>query len=414
MDFSKEKKPTFAVRQDQPQYKDDNDDDFNEVSYDMILIGDSPDIKPKHEYPDFHHHSRKSGDEHHPAKIKNEEHIPKVAKDDPFENVCHRCKFREERHSRPKNELRHKFGSHCHTCHRKKGNRRNKRKKDSSDPVEGGKSDKKTHGKLDGSPKRCEHCNSKGSSASSSSGSDSSSSSSSEDSSSSDSDSDSSSSSRSSDDERKKTERRKTKHKKECTCHKKSRHGKKLRDKSRDKTRDKKHDKKHDKKRDRSPNSEPKPEHERLIFDDKPKKDHSLDMKRAPTPEGNHKQEIQHHQPHINDYHRLEPRDEIEILDFEEPKPIATKAKIEKKSSPKLAKKPVKEGAMNNPRGRPYRPGDLEDAFRTFATRANGKEATNADIVKWCTDAEILGKNLTTQHIDISFSKIKPKGSKWV
>lgn len=135
-------------------------------------------------------------------------------------------------------------------------------------------------------------------------------------------------------------------------------------------------------------------------------------MKRAPTPERNHKPEIQHHQPHINDYDRLQPRDELENLDdLEEPKPIARKVKIEKKS-PKLAKKPVKDEAMNNPRGRPYRPGDLEDAFRTFATRANGKEATNADIVKWCTDAEILGKNLTTQHIDISFSKIKPKGSK--
>lgn len=54
----------------------------------------------------------------------------------------------------------------------------------------------------------------------------------------------------------------------------------------------------------------------------------------------------------------------------------------------------------------------MEDAFKKFASKANGSEATTADINKWAKDAGILGKNLTSNHIDIAFSKVKVKGAK--
>ena len=54
----------------------------------------------------------------------------------------------------------------------------------------------------------------------------------------------------------------------------------------------------------------------------------------------------------------------------------------------------------------------MEAAFKKFASKANGTEATSADINKWSKDAGILAKNLTSNHIDISFSKVKVKGAK--
>ena len=36
------------------------------------------------------------------------------------------------------------------------------------------------------------------------------------------------------------------------------------------------------------------------------------------------------------------------------------------------------------------------------------------DITKWAKDAGVLGKNLTSNHIDIAFSKVKVKGAKYV
>lgn len=56
--------------------------------------------------------------------------------------------------------------------------------------------------------------------------------------------------------------------------------------------------------------------------------------------------------------------------------------------------------------------GSLSDAFKRFATKADGKEATTADINKWCKDAGVTGKNCSSNHIDISFSKVKAKTSK--
>jgi len=56
--------------------------------------------------------------------------------------------------------------------------------------------------------------------------------------------------------------------------------------------------------------------------------------------------------------------------------------------------------------------GSLSDAFKRFATKADGKEATTADINKWCKDAGVYGKNCTAQHVDIAFAKVKAKTSK--
>jgi len=54
----------------------------------------------------------------------------------------------------------------------------------------------------------------------------------------------------------------------------------------------------------------------------------------------------------------------------------------------------------------------MEAAFKKFASKANGAEATTADINKWAKDAGVLGKNLTSNHIDIAFSKVKVKSAK--
>jgi Fe-S cluster assembly iron-binding protein IscA len=56
--------------------------------------------------------------------------------------------------------------------------------------------------------------------------------------------------------------------------------------------------------------------------------------------------------------------------------------------------------------------GNLADAFKRFATKADGKEATTADVRKWCKDAGVFGKKCTENHVDISFSKAKQQKSK--
>jgi len=56
----------------------------------------------------------------------------------------------------------------------------------------------------------------------------------------------------------------------------------------------------------------------------------------------------------------------------------------------------------------------MEAAFKKFASKANGAELTSADVNKWAKDSGILGKNLTSNHIDIAFSKVKVKGAKSV
>lgn len=54
--------------------------------------------------------------------------------------------------------------------------------------------------------------------------------------------------------------------------------------------------------------------------------------------------------------------------------------------------------------------GDLSEAFGHFATKADKKEATSKDITRWCTDAKVLGKNCSSNNLDIAFSKVKAKG----
>jgi len=56
--------------------------------------------------------------------------------------------------------------------------------------------------------------------------------------------------------------------------------------------------------------------------------------------------------------------------------------------------------------------GGIQDAFKAFATKADGKEQTTADFTKWCKDASIFGKTCNSNHVDISFAKVKPKASK--
>lgn len=56
----------------------------------------------------------------------------------------------------------------------------------------------------------------------------------------------------------------------------------------------------------------------------------------------------------------------------------------------------------------------MDGAFKKFASKANGTEASSMDINKWAKDAGVLGKNLTSNHIDIAFSKVKVKGAKYV
>lgn len=54
----------------------------------------------------------------------------------------------------------------------------------------------------------------------------------------------------------------------------------------------------------------------------------------------------------------------------------------------------------------------LQAAFKTFASKNNNTEATTTDINKWCKDAGVYGKNLTSNHTDIAYNKAKVKGAK--
>jgi len=56
--------------------------------------------------------------------------------------------------------------------------------------------------------------------------------------------------------------------------------------------------------------------------------------------------------------------------------------------------------------------GGLADAYKSFATKADGKEMTTADFTKWCKDAAIFGKTCNSNHVDIAFAKVKAKGAK--
>ena len=59
--------------------------------------------------------------------------------------------------------------------------------------------------------------------------------------------------------------------------------------------------------------------------------------------------------------------------------------------------------------------GNLKTAFDRFATKGNettGKEATTKDITRWFGDACCIDKKVTSNHIDICFSKCKTKGKK--
>ena len=58
--------------------------------------------------------------------------------------------------------------------------------------------------------------------------------------------------------------------------------------------------------------------------------------------------------------------------------------------------------------------GTLKGSFSKWATKAEKKEATCKDITKWCTDAGVLGKNCSSNNLDIAFSKVKPKGKTYV
>jgi len=54
----------------------------------------------------------------------------------------------------------------------------------------------------------------------------------------------------------------------------------------------------------------------------------------------------------------------------------------------------------------------LQEKFKLFASKADGKEQTTADFTKWCKDANVFGKACTSNHVDIAFAKVKPKAAK--
>jgi len=56
----------------------------------------------------------------------------------------------------------------------------------------------------------------------------------------------------------------------------------------------------------------------------------------------------------------------------------------------------------------------LADMFKHHASKGSGTEATSADISKWCKDAGVVSKTCDAGHVDISFTKVKPKGAKLV
>lgn len=54
--------------------------------------------------------------------------------------------------------------------------------------------------------------------------------------------------------------------------------------------------------------------------------------------------------------------------------------------------------------------GGIGSSFSKFATKGGGKEATSKDVTKWLTDGGCMGKNCSSNNLDIAFSKVKPKG----
>jgi len=58
--------------------------------------------------------------------------------------------------------------------------------------------------------------------------------------------------------------------------------------------------------------------------------------------------------------------------------------------------------------------GNLQGVFKSFASKADGKEQTTADFTKWCKDANVFSKTCNSNHVDISFAKVKPKTSKTI
>jgi len=58
--------------------------------------------------------------------------------------------------------------------------------------------------------------------------------------------------------------------------------------------------------------------------------------------------------------------------------------------------------------------GDIKGAFKKFASKAEGKEQTSSDFTKWCKDANVFGKACNSNHVDISFTKVKPKAAKTI
>jgi hypothetical protein len=56
----------------------------------------------------------------------------------------------------------------------------------------------------------------------------------------------------------------------------------------------------------------------------------------------------------------------------------------------------------------------LQDNFKSFASKAEGKEQTTADFTKWCKDANVFGKTCNSNHVDIAFAKVKPTASKTI
>ena len=54
----------------------------------------------------------------------------------------------------------------------------------------------------------------------------------------------------------------------------------------------------------------------------------------------------------------------------------------------------------------------LENTFKTFASKEDGKEATSKDIARWCTDAGVFkdSKTCNVKNLDTAFSAVKPKG----
>ena len=52
----------------------------------------------------------------------------------------------------------------------------------------------------------------------------------------------------------------------------------------------------------------------------------------------------------------------------------------------------------------------LSGAFKQFADKADKKEISTKGVTKWCTDAKVIGKQCSSNNLDICFSGAKTKG----